>query len=84
MVDHLLHHTRRLRDSLRRALRAVYGCDVACGQESRKAYPSDISDEKWAFVAPYLVLVPQDAPQRTYELREVFNALRWLVRTGAP
>jgi transposase len=49
----------------------------------RKPYPSDVSDEEWAFVAPYLTLMDEDAPQRTYPLREVFNAVRWLVRTGA-
>jgi transposase len=35
-------------------------------------------------VAPYLTLMSSDAPQRQYDLREVFNALRWLVHTGAP
>jgi len=49
----------------------------------RQPYPSDVSDVEWAFVAPYLALVREDAPQRTHDLREVFNALRWLVRTGA-
>jgi transposase len=34
-------------------------------------------------VAPYLALVREDAPQRTHELREVFNGLRWIVRTGS-
>jgi transposase len=52
--------------------------------QSRKPYPSDVSDEEWAFVAPYLALVREDAPQRTHDLREVFNALRWIVRAGAP
>jgi transposase len=51
---------------------------------SRKAYPSDVSDEEWAFVAPYLALMTEDAPQRDHDLREVFNGLRWLVRTGSP
>jgi transposase len=51
--------------------------------KNRKPYPSDVSDEEWAFVVPYLALVREDAPQRTYELREVFNALRWIVRAGA-
>src|SRR5262245_36469539 len=51
---------------------------------SRKAYPSDVTDEEWAFVAPYLTLMSEDAPQREYALREVFNGLRWLVRAGAP
>jgi transposase len=50
----------------------------------RKPYPTDVSDEEWAFVAPYLALVRPDAGQRRHELREVFNALRWLVRAGAP
>jgi transposase len=51
---------------------------------SRKPYPSDVSDEEWAFVAPYLALVREDAPQRTHDLREVLNGLRWVVRTGSP
>jgi transposase len=51
---------------------------------SRKPYPTDVSDDEWAFVAPYLALVREDAPQRRHDLREVFNALRWLVHTGAP
>jgi transposase len=51
---------------------------------ARKPYPSDVSDDEWAFVAPYLTLMREDAPQRAYPLREVFNGLRWIVRAGAP
>ena len=50
---------------------------------SRKPYPSDVSDDEWTFVAPYLTLMNEDAPQREHSLREVFNALRCMVRTGA-
>lgn len=50
---------------------------------TRKPYPSDVSDDEWAFVAPYLTLMTEDAPQREHSLREVFNGLRWLARTGA-
>ena len=50
---------------------------------TRKAYPSDVSDDEWAFVAPYLTLMTEEAPQREHPLREVFNGLRWIVRTGA-
>ncbi len=50
----------------------------------RKPYLTDVTDEEWAFVAPYLTLVRQDVPQRHHDLREVFNALRWIVRAGAP
>jgi transposase len=49
----------------------------------RKPYPSDVTDEEWAFVAPYLTLMTEEAPQRRHDLREVFNALRYLVRTGS-
>jgi transposase len=48
----------------------------------RRAYPSDVSDDEWAFVAPYLTLMTEDAPQREHSLREVFNGLRYIVRTG--
>jgi transposase len=51
---------------------------------TRKPYPTDVSDDEWAFVAPYLSLMTPEAPQRVYALREVFNALRWIVHTGAP
>jgi transposase len=51
---------------------------------ARKPYPSDVSDDEWAFVAPYLTLMSEDAPRRDYPLREVFNGLRWIVRAGAP
>ncbi|ABE36718.1 hypothetical protein DR64_7606 [Paraburkholderia xenovorans LB400] len=49
----------------------------------RKPYPTDVSDEEWSFAAPYLALMSEDAPQRRYELREMFNALRWMARAGA-
>jgi transposase len=49
---------------------------------ARKPYPSDVSDEEWALVAPYLTLLPEDSGQREHPLREVFNGLRYLVRYG--
>jgi len=47
----------------------------------RKPYPND---DEWAFVAPYLTLMCEEAPQREHDLREVFHGLRWIVRTDAP
>src|SRR4028118_1975248 len=49
---------------------------------TRKPYPSDVSDEEWAFVAPHLALCREAAPQPAHDLREVFNAARWMVKTG--
>ena len=51
---------------------------------ARKPYRSDVSDEEWAFVAPYLALLREDAPQRDHSLREVFNGLRYAVKSGVP
>jgi transposase len=48
----------------------------------RKPCPSDVSDEGWAPVAPYLILLREDAAQRVYPLREVFNGLLYLARYG--
>lgn len=49
---------------------------------SKTAYPSDISDDEWVFAAPYLTLLPEDSRQRVHHLRQVFNGLRDLVKTG--
>jgi len=49
-----------------------------------KPYPSDVTDDQWMFVIPYLTLMHEDAPQREHDLGEVFNALRWIVRDGSP
>src|SRR5574341_933692 len=50
---------------------------------TRKPYPSDVTDDEWAFVAPYLTLMREEAPQRDHNLRDVFDGVRWIVRTGA-
>ena len=49
---------------------------------TRKPYPSDVTDGEWEFLLPYLTLMRADAPQRSHDLREVFNAIRYVVRTG--
>jgi transposase len=41
-----------------------------------------VTDEEWAFVVPYLALCREDAAQRDYPLRAVFNALRYVAKTG--
>ena len=58
---------------------------------TRQPYPSDVSDEERAFVAPSLTFMTEDTSQRfdrlsaprDYSLREVFNGLRWIVRASA-
>ena len=45
-------------------------------------YPSDVSDEEWAFVLPYLLLSREDSAHREHDLRSVFNGVRYIARTG--
>src|SRR5262245_61259934 len=52
--------------------------------KGRRPYPTDVADEEWALVAPYLTLMDPDSPQREHSLRDLFDALRWIVRAGAP
>ncbi|ADB15980.1 transposase IS4 family protein [Pirellula staleyi DSM 6068] len=47
-----------------------------------KSYPSDVTDAEWEFLLPYLSLMREDAPQRSYSLRDQFNAMRYVVKTG--
>ena len=51
---------------------------------THQPYPSDVSDAEWEFVRPYLCLLPEDSGQRVHNLRDVFDALRWMVRGGSP
>ena len=39
---------------------------------TRIPYPTDVPDEEWSIVVPYLTLMDSSAPQRKYELREMF------------
>jgi len=50
--------------------------------KAAKPYPTDVSDEDWEFLAPYLALVREDSPQRVHDLRRVFNAVRYVAKTG--
>jgi len=49
---------------------------------ARTAYPSDVKDDEWAFVAPYLASMDAAAPRRRHDLREVFDGLRYVARGG--
>ena len=49
---------------------------------TRKSYPSDVSDAEWEFLVFYLTLMREDAPQREHSLRDLFNGVRYVVKTG--
>lgn len=52
------------------------------GEVVRRSYGTDISDEEWEFVLPYLLLSRHDNRSRQHDLREMFNAVRYIVKTG--
>jgi putative transposase len=49
---------------------------------ARKPYPSDLTDEQWAVLAPLIPGPKSGGRPRTIDLREVINALLYLVRAG--
>ena len=61
---------------------ACFAQHEVVSKEYQTKYPSDVSDEEWAFISPYLALCREDSPQREHSLRGVFNGLRYIVRTG--
>ena len=58
--------------------------EEATQRRRTKSYPSDVSDEEWEFCLPYLCLMNEAAPQREHPMRELFNAVRYIVRAGCP
>ena len=65
-----------------RVCHALLGLSVVYSGRDTKGYPSKVSDDEWAFVAPYLTMMKEDALQREHSLREVFNGVRYIVCTG--
>jgi putative transposase len=48
----------------------------------RRPYPSDISDEEWAILEPLIPLEKPGGRPRTTNMREVINAIWYVLRTG--
>ncbi|MEC4720365.1 IS5 family transposase [Noviherbaspirillum sp. CPCC 100848] len=47
-----------------------------------KRYPSDLSDQEWQAIEPLLPSPARTGRRRITDLREVLNAIRYLVRSG--
>ena len=47
----------------------------------RKAYPSDLSDDQWALIEPLIPINTTGRPRKV-DMREVFNAILYVNRTG--
>src|SRR5260370_5473635 len=51
-------------------------------ERKTKRYPTDLTDEEWAKVEPLLPRRSKRGRPRAVDLREIMNAIRYLVRTG--
>jgi putative transposase len=51
-------------------------------QLRRRAYPTDLTDEQWAAIEPFVRRPAGPGAPTTVYLREVVNALRYINRTG--
>ena len=49
---------------------------------SQLRYPSDLSDEEWAFIAPVIPPAKRGGGKRTVSIREVVNGLMYVLSTG--
>ena len=49
---------------------------------TRPAYHSDLTDEQWAILAPLIPPAPKNCRPREADMREVINAILYLLRTG--
>ncbi len=61
----------------------------ACFMTERRPYPSDLSDARWALIAPRLTAWRQartdagvNGRTPTHDLRDIFNAILYINRTG--
>jgi putative transposase len=48
----------------------------------RKPYPSDVTDEQWQLIAPMIPPEKWGGRTRSVAMREVFNGIQYLTRTG--
>ena len=51
-------------------------------EKKTKRYPTDLTEEEWSRVEPLLPKPAKTGRRREIDLREVVNAIRYLVRTG--
>ena len=48
----------------------------------RRPYPSDLSDREWKILEPLLPMEKPGGRHRGYDVREIINALQYLIRVG--
>jgi transposase len=51
-------------------------------QLTRKPSPSDVTDDQWDILAPFIPEPSSDSPREPIERREMVNGILYLLRTG--
>jgi putative transposase len=51
-------------------------------EKKTKRYPSDLTDEEWARIEPFLPRASKAGRPIEVDLREVLNAIRYMARSG--
>ena len=51
-------------------------------EKKTKRYPTDLTDEEWAIIKPFLPVAAKRGRHVETDLREVLNALGYMARTG--
>src|SRR5258706_2573208 len=51
-------------------------------EKKTKCYPTDLTDEEWARIEPFLPGAAKSGRPARTDLREVLNAIRYLARSG--
>jgi len=51
-------------------------------EKKTKRYPSDLTDEEWARIEPFLSRASKAGRPIEVDLREVLNAIRYMARSG--
>src|SRR3954471_24180164 len=57
---------------------------AVCLGMDRKRYPTDLPDEQWTLLEPLLPTAKPGGRPRSVDLREITNAMLYLLRTGCP
>lgn len=52
--------------------------------DRRKPYPSDLTDEQWRILEPLIPPEKRGGRHREVDMREVVNAILYMIRTGCP
>jgi putative transposase len=52
-------------------------------EKKTKRYPSDLTDEEWERISPFLPKPAKRGRKPAVDLREVLNAIRYMARSGA-